>query len=580
MAQYELKIDLLGGEKVESILQKLQGLTGALGSGGSIFGGGSSGSAGSKLMTDRDVSNLQKGAHAAKEIARASRDAATNAAQGFKGSGWETVKGYKSPGKLTRGWTAADQLKEILGGAGETISAAASKSISVGGGIAQIQPGRNLEHEFESQHGNMFGSKEDLALSAMRQKGEKTFQKEKEREAMRAAREQAQQEAQSNKQSLAGSRLNIAMKMRAAKAAARQSAVDAKEKERQEKMLNAQSLAGSRLNISMRLKAAAKEAQSAKDATTFKKDMSFLAMPLFNPGSMWATLFSTRQTYSAMNTEHGKAFREKWGGKLGMGGIGAGAATGLLVGGATVLGVALKALTVTVQQTIAAYEHARQIYAKALTGGMGLQFTVKRSMLAEIMGVSEQDVFRFGEQMAYLNPKLEWASKILANTTTPLTKVSWEFKVLQADLSAMFSKMANDAAPAILKLTEALEGLVKTATWLYDHAPKNLVGNALAAGAGMVFGNNAGFIAKLISQYVGAGVKLDAKTAPQAWMKPLPASHWEKMGLVTMGGSANYAKDTAKNTKEIATGIKEIVKKMTGKNPSNPWGMSPQTAQP
>ena len=426
----------------------------------------------------------------------------------------------------------------------------------------------------------MFGSKEDLALSAMRQKGEKTFQKEKEREAMRAAREQAQQEAQSNKQSLAGSRLNIAMKMRAAKAAARQSAVDAKEKERQEKMLNAQSLAGSRLNISMRLKAAAKEAQSAKDATTFKKDMSFLAMPLFNPGSMWATLFSTRQTYSAMNTEHGKAFREKWGGKLGMGGIGAGAATGLLVGGATVLGVALKALTVTVQQTIAAYEHARQIYAKALTGGMGLQFTVKRSMLAEIMGVSEQDVFRFGEQMAYLNPKLEWASKILANTTTPLTKVSWEFKVLQADLSAMFSKMANDAAPAILKLTEALEGLVKTATWLYDHAPKNLVGNALAAGAGMVFGNNAGFIAKLISQYVGAGVKLDAKTAPQAWMKPLPASHWEKMGLVTMGGSANYAKDTAKNTKEIATGIKEIVKKMTGKNPSNPWGMSPQTAQP
>jgi hypothetical protein len=68
--------------------------------------------------------------------------------------------------------------------------------------------------------------------------------------------------------------------------------------------------------------------------------------------------------------------------------------------------------------------------------------------------------------------------------------------------------------------------------------------------------------------------------SPQAWMKQLPASHWEKMGLVTMGSSQNYAKDTAKNTREIAAGIKTIVSSMRGKPQNSAWGMSPKTANP
>jgi hypothetical protein len=389
-------------------------------------------------------------------------------------------------------------------------------------------------------------------------------------------------------------------------------------------------------------------AKSADDAVTFKKDMSFLMMPLFNPGSMWATLFSGRQTYSALNTGPGKAFSAKF-----LGGMGAGAGTATLVAGATALGLALKALTTTVKQTMAAYENARQIYAKALTNGMGTQFTVKRSMLAQIMGVSEQDVFRFGAQMAYLNPKLEWAANILSRTTTPLTQVSWEFKILGENTKAMFSSLSVEAAPALLVFTNSLSNLVKYITehahdfnefmlgngWvketsqeIKDRQDQNFTdenykaysgrlpnGKTVGIGSGPleklmpdtgsghyaddfrkrfekltlkqfekitsgkgIENNKASEIYSWIKHPPGKGGDSDSSMpSPQAWMKQLPASHWEKMGLVTMGGGQNYAKDTAKNTRDIANGIKTLVVAAKSRSGAkSPWDMSPNTAQP
>ena len=77
---YELKLDLVGGEKVEAILQKLSGLTGALGQGGSIFGGTSGGASPiSKLV--QDVEKGKVGVHA---LGKAMKNATTQAAQGFK----------------------------------------------------------------------------------------------------------------------------------------------------------------------------------------------------------------------------------------------------------------------------------------------------------------------------------------------------------------------------------------------------------------------------------------------------------------------------------------------------------------
>jgi hypothetical protein len=63
-------------------------------------------------------------------------------------------------------------------------------------------------------------------------------------------------------------------------------------------------------------------------------------------------------------------------------------------------------------------------------------------------------------------------------------------------------------------------------------------------------------------------------------MNQLPASSWEKMGLVTMGGTQNYAKETAKNTKEIANYMKAMAGRNSGRPQNSAWGMSMQTAQP
>ena len=324
----------------------------------------------------------------------------------------------------------------------------------------------------------------------------------------------------------------------------------------------------------------ADEKRSRNDLKTFIKDSTFLMMPMFNPGSVWATLFSSRQTFSALNTEHGQSMLSKFsGGKL-KGLSGAAVGTGLLVAGSTAVGLALMALKKTVDEVFKSFESARQLYAKALTGGMGLQFTARRSMLAQIIGVSETDVMRFGVQMAYLNPKLDNATRILAKTTPNLTSVAWEFQVLGYDLKAMFSTMANDGAPAIRNLTNALDGLVKSATWLYEHAPKNTAAGIASGVSNAAFGFTPTLLAKLGIKAAGI---FDSGSAPnpQAWMKQLPASHWEKMGLVTMGSNQNYAKDTARNTKEIAAGIKQLVAnaKRFGGGKTN-WGMSPNVAQP
>lgn len=221
-------------------------------------------------------------------------------------------------------------------------------------------------------------------------------------------------------------------------------------------------------------------------------------------------------------------------------------------------------------------ETARQFYAKSLQSGMGLNFTIKRGMLAEIMGVSETDVFRFGAAMAYLNPKLQNATSILARTTPELTSVSWDLKVLEKDFGALAATIGADLAPAIKRLINALDELIKGATWIYDHTPKKEIATGVAS---LIFGPINTLLARLgISELVKQFPDKAAPT-PMAQMKQLPAAAWEQMGLVMGVGQQNYAKDTARNTRESAAALKQIAKYfITGNSNRNQFGMSPTTA--
>ena len=126
------------------------------------------------------------------------------------------------------------------------------------------------------------------------------------------------------------------------------------------------------------------------------------------------------------------------------------------------LELAFSGLKKIVHETAAAYENARLIYAKSMMSGLGLGFTVKRGMLANILGVSETEVIRFGAAWSYLNPKIAWASKVLAETATPLAAVGWEFKILQENFKALWAKIAFEASPAIKTMIEELNQFIKT----------------------------------------------------------------------------------------------------------------------
>jgi hypothetical protein len=434
---YELKLDLLGGEKVEAILQKLQGLTGAL-SGGSGFGSGGSsgGSAASRIMTDRDVKNLEKGAHAAKEIARASRDATTNAAQGFSAGGWS-----KAFSKMKGGFSKS--FLELNPDLAARINA---PQIGITKGLRDVT-GKDLAKV--------------LAMGEFNASG-KSFK-------------------------------------------------------------GLRDVTGADLAKVMAL-----------------GDINQLNKPPVLKSNSNSVL---------------ESFLKQ------------------IVG----VGVALRLMRLEVKLVSDTLGRASQIYSNALKNGMGLQFSTNRSLLAKIMGVSEQDVFRFGSQMAYLNPKLQQASSILARTATPLTEVSWEWKVLQADLTATAALLADSVSPAMFKFISGLDMIVKACNRLFDNP---IVRTIVTSGLSGV----AQFVAPLASAWIkgiaGLGGNGGGLPAPQAWMKQLPASSWERMGLVTMGGTQNYAKETAKNTREMANALKELAAASRGKPQNSAFGMSPSTAQP
>ena len=218
----------------------------------------------------------------------------------------------------------------------------------------------------------------------------------------------------------------------------------------------------------------------------------------------------------------------------------------------------------------AASERAAKLYSSALQSGLGLGFSAKRGTLASIMGVSEQDVFRFGAQMAYLNPRIEQATSILSKTAVPLTQLNWNFKILETDIAALVSKITADMAPAISNFIIGLDELVKAFTrhWREIKMITEILNPEL-------------FLIPLLQRKYN-----DANPAnlpsPSSWMKQLPASQLEHMGLVIGGGSNNYARDTAKNTRQlvvlmtkIASGAGKGIKSDVG-----PWGFSNITAQP
>ena len=320
-----------------------------------------------------------------------------------------------------------------------------------------------------------------------------------------------------------------------------------------------------------RRKKAAAESAATADKTSFLKNISLLAGPVFNPGGVLSTMFSSRQAFSALMTQTGQQGL----GKAGLSGIG-GAALGTvgLVGAATAVGFSLKALSKIVNETIDSYDKARKLYASSLISGLGTGFIAKRQNLASILGVSEIEVMQFGAAVAYLNPKIEQATKIFEETNPALTQVSWHTKILKLDFEALGAKLANSVAPALLTVIDALDVLVKVIS-----QSKPFFDFLQRFGSSMLFGPIVSAAAQFLPNIPKEGL-LGNKgeiPLPESHMKKLPASTWEKMGLV-VGSGGQGTNDLIRKSNGYLKTIADHVK-TAGSIPRS-FGLDPKTANP
>lgn len=231
------------------------------------------------------------------------------------------------------------------------------------------------------------------------------------------------------------------------------------------------------------------------------------------------------------------------------------------------------AVTAVVSEIGSAIKYAHSLYASALTQGLGLKFLAGRQMTASVLGVPEDQVFRM-QQTAYVMQRLSNAISSISKDAPALANISVQWKILSYDLLAAASDLAVKLEPAIVGLATAIDMAIKPIEKLtaiaFLLASVGNFGNVSKLGADIAVELN-----KALSGF--AGKNLGALGQPGSFMKQLPASSWEKMGLVTMGSNQNYAKDTANNTKQIVTILRRI---RQGDSTSTSFGLDPKTANP
>jgi hypothetical protein len=360
-------------------------------------------------------------------------------------------------------------------------------------------------------------------------------------------------------------------------------------------------------------------------------NVAFPTLPNANPPgtSKHSQTINGTLIRSLVGSIAGSALAGPIGAGLGASYSGASAKFSIAIAAAT---AGLKLMREAIMQTLAAYERARQIYAKTVTSGFGTGMTVKRGMLAEIIGVSENDIFQFGAQIAYLNGQLEFAQKTITDNVTPLTQVSWGFKVMGENMKALWSQIAGALAPAINAITDDFNSFL---TVLGESEILKAIGEEIGAvmiGLNdvvgiievVVNGFTTGFkiIADTISIFIMEILNLlshvpglkkvggwDTSTAsadivkqstnlaneaqkvwnnmlgkgskgmpqPMAYMKQMPASSWERMGLmIGGGGGTNYGQQTANHTKPVPALLAKIYAAIVAGdkfNISNPAGI-------
>lgn len=205
----------------------------------------------------------------------------------------------------------------------------------------------------------------------------------------------------------------------------------------------------------------------------------------------------------------------------------------------------------------AAVNRASQLYAKSLSTGLSPTFANQRGAMARILGVGEQEVFQFGAAVQQLGPRLRSASNIMAETLPNLQSLHMQWGVFKEDLLSMVAKLASDATPALRRIVAVMDRFVLGINCLLTTLEKHKTLLAFSSWLSTV-----GTLATKLG-IGGKGADMGAAAPPTSFMKQLPASALERMGLVISGtGGRNPQEETARNTKKIYEGVYRLVQVM------------------
>lgn len=209
------------------------------------------------------------------------------------------------------------------------------------------------------------------------------------------------------------------------------------------------------------------------------------------------------------------------------------AVLGGLIGGvaATAIFQGIHQLQQVIERFSKVFEDNAKLYTSALkSGGNSVGFAVNRSVLAQVMGVSEDEVYKFGAAMQFASRMTGTATEALAKTMPTLTATTWQYRATLISLKAAFSGLMVALSPFInflLKAVQSLADFMSKNAWIW-----NMI--TFAAGISVLPGKN--------SQVPN----------PIASPDRMPASAWEKMGLIVgSGSSANYLQRIAANTERM-----------------------------
>jgi hypothetical protein len=179
-------------------------------------------------------------------------------------------------------------------------------------------------------------------------------------------------------------------------------------------------------------------------------------------------------------------------------------------------------------------EAAARLYARSLTsGGLPIGFSARRSLLAEVIGVGEQEVLKYSKAIERLNEGMRVSTAAIASAVPGLTTIGWEWRMIKIDMQALSMTIASSLVPAIHIVFTAIHTeitkLIQVAQ-LFKLSP---------AYQQMMI------IARLLGY--------EEAPAPETSSHRLRASPWEQMGMVMGVGTAeNPLKQTAKNTAKSA----------------------------